>query len=128
LNVVNEANVYGDGADEVSTSDPVQIDSSPVAFGIERYGLVATNEDGSADVQAGAHPYELTPEAGFNRALGSGAKITTAGEVKDLDFELPAGLSLDPGAVPQCASSWPAGLPKGLRCLRSDSLLPPAPR
>jgi hypothetical protein len=105
LNVVNEAKVYGGAADEVSVSDPVQIDSSPVTFGIERYGLAATNEDGSADVQAGAHPYELTAEAGFNRALGSGAKVTTEGEVKDLDFELPAGLSLDPGAVPRCASS-----------------------
>jgi hypothetical protein len=104
LSVVNEASVYGGGADELSASDPVQIDSSPVTFGIERYGLAATNEDGSAEVQAGAHPYELTAEAGFNRTLGSGAKITTEGEIKDLDFELPAGLSLDPGAVPQCAS------------------------
>lgn len=105
LTVVNEASVYGGGADEVSASDPVQITSTPVTFGIERYDLAATNEDGSADVQAGAHPYELTAEAGFNRALGSGAKITTEGEVKDLDFELPAGLNLDPAAVSQCTST-----------------------
>src|ERR1039458_3152429 len=66
-------------------------------FGIERYGLTATNEDSSADVQAGPHPYELTAEAG----LESGAQ--SASEVRDLTFELPPGLTLDPSAVPPCA-------------------------
>src|ERR1039458_5831635 len=66
-------------------------------FGIERYGLTATNEDSSADVQAGSHPYELTAEAG----LESGAQ--SASEVRDLTFELPPGLTLDPSAVPPCA-------------------------
>jgi hypothetical protein len=65
-------------------------------FGIERYGLTATNEDGSADAQAGSHPYELTAEAG----LESGAQ--SASEVRDLNFELPPGLTLDPSAVPPC--------------------------
>jgi hypothetical protein len=66
-------------------------------FGIERYGLTATNEDGSGDAQAGSHPYELTAEAG----LESGAQ--SASEVRDLNFELPPGLTLDPSAVPSCA-------------------------
>jgi hypothetical protein len=54
-------------------------------FGIEGYGLTATNEDGSADAQAGSHPYELTAEAGL------AFKAQSASEVRDLSFELPPG-------------------------------------
>jgi hypothetical protein len=100
--VLNEAIVIGGSADEVTASDTVQITPTPVGFGIERSGLAATNEDGSADTQAGSHPYELMAEAGFNQALDSEAKITTAGSVDDLDFELPPGVIIDPQAVPHC--------------------------
>lgn len=67
-------------------------------FGIERYGLTATNENGSADTQAGSHPYELTAEVG----LDSGAQSAGEGEVRNLNFELPPGLTLDPSAISQC--------------------------
>jgi len=64
-------------------------------FGIERYSLTATNEDGSADTQAGSHLYELTAEA----KLDAG---TQGSEVRNLTFELPPGLILDAGAVARC--------------------------
>jgi hypothetical protein len=66
-------------------------------FGIERYSLTATNEDGSADTQAGSHPYALTVEA----ALEPNVDSTSADEVKSLDFELPPGLIVDPAGVSQ---------------------------
>jgi hypothetical protein len=56
-------------------------------FGIERYALTATEEDSSADTQAGSHAYELTAEA----ALEPNAHNTSADEVRSLDFELPPG-------------------------------------
>jgi hypothetical protein len=67
------------------------------SFGIERYALTATEKDGSADTQAGSHPYDLTAEA----VLEPNAHNTSADEVKNLDFELPAGLIINPAAVPQ---------------------------
>jgi hypothetical protein len=68
------------------------------SFGIERYTLSATEENGSADTQAGSHPYELTAEA----VLEPNAHSTSADEVKNLDFELPPGLIINPAAaVPQ---------------------------
>lgn len=66
-------------------------------FGIERYGLAATEENNSADLQAGSHPYELTAEAVFE----PNAHNTSGDEVKNLDFELPAGLIVNPAAVAQ---------------------------
>lgn len=66
-------------------------------FGIERYGLTATEENSSADIQAGSHPHELTAEA----VLEPNAHNTGADEVKNLDFELPAGLIVNPATVAQ---------------------------
>lgn len=66
-------------------------------FGIEHYGLNATEEDGLVDTQAGSHPYELTAEV----ALEPNAHNTSADEVKDLDFALPLGLMINLSGVLQ---------------------------
>lgn len=66
-------------------------------FGIERYSMTASNEDGSTDVRAGSHPHDLTAEV----ALDPNAHSTSTDEVRDLSFELPAGLIVDPAAVAQ---------------------------
>lgn len=66
-------------------------------FGIERYALTATEENSSADTQAGSHPHELTAEAVLD------AGVPSTGEVRNLSFELPPGLSLDLAAVPHCS-------------------------
>jgi hypothetical protein len=66
-------------------------------FGIERYSLTATNEDASADTQAGSHPHELTAEAVLD------FKAQSSIEVRNLNFELPPGLNLNLAAVPHCS-------------------------
>ena len=73
-------------------------------FGIERYALTATEENSSADTQAGSHPYELRAEAALKPSVH-----TSPNEVKNLDFELPPGLVLDPSVVPNCTASEFAG-------------------
>lgn len=66
-------------------------------FGIERYVLTLAEENGSTDTQAGSHPYELTAEA----VLEPKAYNTGADEVRNLDFELPPGLIINPAHVLQ---------------------------
>jgi len=67
-------------------------------LGIERYALTAAQEGGSADTQAGSHPYELTAEAGLD------FKAQSSSEVMDLDFELPPGLIFDPNDASRCTA------------------------
>jgi hypothetical protein len=74
------------------------------SFGIERYMLTASETGSSADTQAGSHPYELSAEAVLEPSVH-----TSANEVKNLDFELPPGLVLDPSVVPNCTASEFAG-------------------
>lgn len=101
--LLNEASVSGGGSFPVSASDRIPITSVPVSFGIERYALTATDEDGAPDPQAGSHPYELTAEVGLNQTLDSEGEPTPVGSVRDLHFELPPGLSIDPDSVLQCS-------------------------
>ncbi len=68
------------------------------SFGVERYSLTATEEGGAADTQAGSHPHALTLETVL--APGTGSH-----EVKNLAFELPPGLIINPSVVPNCTVS-----------------------
>jgi hypothetical protein len=76
----------------------VSVTSSAAAagFGIEHYSLAATEEDGSEDIQAGSHPYELTADVAFSQP---------SAEIDDLDFELSPGVVLDGRAILRCSAS-----------------------
>ncbi len=70
--------------------------------------MVASNKDGSVDVQAGSHPYELTttfflngPELGS--MLGKPEELLLEEDLKDTRVELPPGLVGDPDATPRCS-------------------------
>ena len=77
-------------------------------FGVRDFSMVATNRDGSPDVQAGSHPYQLTtsfrlsgPEVGSQ--LGSLEELFLGENLKDTRVELPPGLVGDPEATPRCS-------------------------
>ena len=94
-----EAVVSGGGAPNASVSSPLAVDAAPTPFGLERYELRAENADGSPDTQAGSHPFQLTTDVALNET-GDPAKPPAA--VKDLHFDLPAGLIGNPTPFPQC--------------------------
>src|ERR1700733_4831222 len=64
-------------------------------FGLQRFAVAATNENGTPDVQAGSHPYALTSTFLLNLP-------TQGSDIKDVKLELPPGFVGDPSAVPRC--------------------------
>jgi hypothetical protein len=96
--VLDEASVSGGGARTTVTRHPVTVSSVFGRFGIEAFEMLATNENGSVDTQAGSHPFELTTTFTTNNS------ILPARAVKDLHFDLPAGLIGNPEVIPRCTS------------------------
>ena len=77
-------------------------------FGVTSFSVVATNQDGSSDVGAGSHPFELMtsltmngPEVGA--VLKEPGELLLQGDLKDTRVELPPGLVGNPVATPRCA-------------------------
>jgi hypothetical protein len=72
------------------------------SFGLEKFDVTYTNEDGSPATQAGSHPFQMTTSVYFNR-LGSAGHFPD-GEFKDGTFEQIPGLIGDPEAAPRCST------------------------
>jgi hypothetical protein len=109
----NEVSVTGGDAPSTSLNQPITVDGAPTPFGVERNKLKPENADGSIDMQAGSHPFQLTDTLDFNQALAfqhgqpwdNDLVPTTAGLPKDLRFQLPPGLVGNPTPFPQCTDS-----------------------
>ncbi len=71
-------------------------------FGLNNFHLEFKNADGSADVQAGSHPYSVVTSFAFNTRPDSHLGTIPDGEAKELRFDLPAGMAGDPTATPRC--------------------------
>lgn len=70
-------------------------------FGIESFSTTALNRDGSADLQAGSHPYEYI----FSFTMNQDGEDVPEGNLRDLVADLPPGLVGNPQALPKCKTS-----------------------
>jgi hypothetical protein len=65
------------------------------------------NEDGSADTQAGSHPFQVMGALAFNGSLENNKKFgmlpATPALAKDVRVNLPPGLIGNPTSLPQCS-------------------------
>ncbi len=77
-------------------------------FGVQRFAVGATNENGTPDVQAGSHPYALTTTFLLNEPGPSN------GDLKDVTVDLPPGFVGDPTATPRC--SYQTFIQEGTPC------------
>jgi hypothetical protein len=87
----------------VAAASMVFAPSAMAAFGLQSFEVSATNQNGSPDVQAGSHPYELTTSFVLNRLIEENSeKLVTEGSLKDVRVELPPGFVGNPQATPRC--------------------------
>ena len=76
------------------------------AFGIKSFSTPAANADGTADFQAGSHPFEYT----VNFTMNQDAEEEPEGTLRDLIVNLPPGLVGNPEALPHCTGAQIEGL------------------
>ena len=87
----------------------ISVGGGATPFGVEKYGLFPEEEDGSPDVRAGSHPFQLTSVLDLNQVLARESAAqpellpSAPALAKSLAFELPPGLLGDPQAVPECS-------------------------
>jgi uncharacterized repeat protein (TIGR01451 family) len=106
----NRVSVFAGGAPQAAVVRPLAIGSAPSGFGVSGYELTPEEEGGSLATQAGSHPFQLTTnleleeevkEGEFGGSEVKGARFPL-GHVKDLHFQLPAGMVGNPTVIPQC--------------------------
>jgi hypothetical protein len=96
-----------------SLSRALAIDSTPTPFGVEDYELASEEVGGSAQTQAGAHPFQLTTTVTLNQGADKRPlenpshkpSVNPVALAKDLHFNWPAGLIGNPSAFPQCSDA-----------------------
>ncbi len=77
--------------------------SASASFGLQRFSIAATNQNGSPDVQAGSHPYALTTAFTMSKPrLFEERHLLSEGSLKDAQVQLPPGFVGDPNATPKC--------------------------
>jgi hypothetical protein len=70
------------------------------SFGLEKFDVTFTNQDGTPATQAGSHPFQMKTTVFFNKLNPS----EPDGEFKGGTFEQIVGLVAKPGAVPRCST------------------------
>jgi hypothetical protein len=95
-----KASISGGAANPLQTSVLTPVQSEPLPFGFLP-GSTAhlSEEDGSADLLAGSHPYQATIRFGFPTESIAG-QLTGAGHPRDIALDLPRGLIGNPAASP----------------------------
>jgi hypothetical protein len=96
---VNRVTATGGGAaGSGEVSNPLTVSSGTPGFGFAGFDDWFSNSNGTADTQAGSHPYQAV----FSFDLNQAGATSAGGSLRDLSVELPPGLVGDTNAVPQC--------------------------
>jgi hypothetical protein len=87
------------------------------AFGVESFtSSIVSNAGGVPATQAGSHPYAMTTAITFNHvvtATGEPPQVSTYGDPKDIEINLPVGLIVNPRATETMCTEAELESPEG---------------
>ena len=96
---------------------------APAAFGLKGLDVTFTNENGSADAQAGSHPFAMTTTLAVDGAVHAEGYEAPDGEVRDFVIGQVPGLAGNPTATPRCTTAQFNTRSKGYpACPRSSAV------
>jgi hypothetical protein len=99
---VASAVVSGGGAPSVGVQQAIAVGEGPTPFGVEHLSIVPEREGGGLQVQAGAHPYQLTTTFALNQTADP---LRPPALPKELKFSLSPGLVANAVAFPECSET-----------------------
>ena len=103
--LTNSVQIAGAGAGSASAVSHNEAGFEPAAPGFTRFQSELTAPDGTAQRQAGSHPYQFTTSFELNTELSpKGEPIPAGSDVKDVEVVLPPGFVGDPTASSQCTA------------------------
>ncbi len=73
------------------------------SFGFQHIEDTLVNQDSSADVQAGSHPFAIDTTFKLNERVQPSGVSVPDGDLKDLEVKLPPGLTGNATATPKCS-------------------------
>ncbi len=99
--VINQVEVSGGGAPDVSAVHRTPISSQPIPFGFEALHTSFLGPDGAPFTQAGGHPYQFHTDFKLNSAFDPKLGAFSAGTTKDVIATLPRGVIVNPNSTPE---------------------------
>jgi hypothetical protein len=91
------------GVPRVSLVQTVPAEGEETPFGVEHFEMIAENEGGAVDTQAGSHPFQLTTSFAFNQTHNASKPPAS---LKDVIVKLPPGLIGNANALgAQCTAA-----------------------
>ena len=103
----NEVTVQGANVPAKAIRRPITISAKATPFGVERYELSPEEEDGSADLQAGSHPFQLTTTIALNQGFEASPIRAPAEKAEKKE---PAPYPSAPALLRNLTTTLPAGL------------------
>lgn len=79
------------------------VSPAQAAFGVEEFDILFEKADGTAEPQAGSHPFAITNDLSLTKTVDPVFGPIPAGAIKNVAVSLPPGLIGDPNATPRCS-------------------------
>ncbi len=96
----------GGAAGEASYALPIVISSEPAQAGVAAFLSGSFEADGTPSTQAGGHPYSQFTAVVFNTVRSGLGWINPAGDLRDLNVDLPPGFLGDPLVTDRCPQGY----------------------